>query len=76
MVDRKPLVRVGGKSKQLPDGDKLHVEALPVGTTAGTVAAGDDPRFDGGGGVGNLDGGSSSTTFGPGDIVIDCGESI
>ena len=31
MVERKPLVRVGGKSKQLPDGDKLPFAALPIG---------------------------------------------
>lgn len=31
MAERKPLVRVGGKSKQLPAGDKLPLDALPVG---------------------------------------------
>lgn len=45
MADRKPLVRVGGKSKQLPAGDILPFTALPVGYNENTVAAGDDPRI-------------------------------
>ncbi len=45
MTDRKPLVRVGGKIKQLPAGDKLPFAALPVGQMESTVAAGDDPRI-------------------------------
>lgn len=45
MAERKPLVRVGGKSKQLPVGDKLPFAALPVGYNENTVAAGDDPRI-------------------------------
>lgn len=45
MAERKPLVRVGGKSKQLPAGDKLPFAALPVGYNENTVAAGDDPRI-------------------------------
>lgn len=45
MARRKPLVRIGGKLKQLPTGDTLPVDSLPVGDAANTVAAGDDARL-------------------------------
>jgi hypothetical protein len=47
MTTRRALVNISGVTAEMPDGDALPVAALPVGTTANTVAAGDDSRITG-----------------------------
>ena len=44
-----PLKYEAGIAKSFVSGDTVPIGNLPVGTTSGTVAAGDDPRFGGGG---------------------------
>ena len=47
MTTRRALVNIAGVTAEMPDGDALPFAALPVGTTANTVAAGDDSRITG-----------------------------
>jgi hypothetical protein len=47
MTTRRALVNIAGVTAEMPDGDALPYGALPVGTTANTVAAGDDSRITG-----------------------------
>jgi hypothetical protein len=47
MTTRRALVNIAGVTAEMPDGDALPYGALPVGTGANTVAAGDDSRITG-----------------------------
>jgi hypothetical protein len=57
MADRRPLVQIAGRAKELPTTDKLPISAIATGTPTGTKFVRDDGTLaePAGGGVSTVD---------------------